>query len=210
MPLDSRVRLTVIVDWVQQTRSPGSLNEAGTPTEFLAGLQKIRTSGPADIKTRQVVGSLKIEPTADTFTVTNNSRFFIDQLSFSCEVARGQAVYFTWDVGFKTKGDVHSPIDWLVPHTTRQVGTDGETLTLLHNAVKDYENLGPKQVSWLLHKYPLSNCHALDVSDATEDDPIKRQAMIDKCHEQSSDLWVQAACVTEGDKKIEAAHGDAK
>lgn len=186
----------------------GSLNESGTPDEFVAKLQKVRASGPADVKTRQVLESLSIGVDADSFTVTNHSSFFIDQLSFSCDVARGQSVHFEWDVGY-LGNNPEGQIDWLKPNTTgRSLVQNNGRVTLLHNDMKDYENLGPNQVSWLLHKYHFSDCRPLDISDATEDDPIKRQARIDKCHEESSDALTRAACVTEGDNN--AARGGAK
>jgi hypothetical protein len=182
----------------------GSLNESGTPVEFLAGLQKVRVNGPADVKTQQVLESLSIGVGEDSFTVTNNSKFFIDQLSFSCEVVHNQFVYFTWDAGF-AGGIGKSPIEWLLPGTKDRylVQRNGE-VTLLHNDIHNYENLGPNQVSWLLHKYHFSNCRALDISDATEDDPIKRRAMIDKCNATLEDSMFAAACVAEGDTKAKA------
>ena len=179
----------------------GSLNEKGTPNDYLAGLQRSRRDGPADVKTRQALESLSIGVASDTFTVTNTSSFFIDQLGFSCDVARGQSVYFLWDVG--SAGDNNNPfkhIFWLVP------GTKGRSLTqnngqvrLLHNDANDDEYLGPNQVSWLLHKYDFSNCRPLDISDATENSPIKTQSQVDKCKEKAKDAVDELACGAAGD-----------
>lgn len=155
----------------------GSLNESGTPSEFLAKLQATIKDGPEDVRTRQAVEGLKVsvDDSRGSFEVANNSVFYIDQLSFGCEIGKGQFVYFTWNVG--VVGDnVWSPVDWLVPKASHHLlSSSHENLLLLHNEQKSDESLGASQLAWLIHNYKLHDCRALDIADATEDDPRKRE-----------------------------------
>jgi hypothetical protein len=177
----------------------GTLNESGKPNDFVAGLEKTRERGPQDIKTRQVTEAMSLNVGADSFIVNNRSGFWLDQFSFSCDVGHEQPIYFLWDAGWGGAGD---QIDWLLPNTKgRALTQDKGEITLLHNDQNDNEKLGPNHVSWLLHQYHFRNCHVLDISDATEDNPIKRQTMIDDCHRESDDPWTQEACVEEGGKQ---------
>jgi hypothetical protein len=156
----------------------GSLNETGKPDSFLATLQTRLIGQDQDVKTQQAIEGLHVEVDAlqSNFVVSNTSQFYLDQLSYACDVAKRQFVYFIWDAG-TAKEDVWSPIQWLIPQTTRRAffSSPHETLTLIHNDVKANETLDKSQVSWLIHKYSFHDCVVLDVADATEDDPRKKE-----------------------------------
>lgn len=157
----------------------GSLNENGTPNELLAKLQARRAGQEEDVKTQQATEGLRVDvdPTVSNFVITNSSGFYLDQLSFACDIGKHQFVYFTWNVGTSTD-NVWSPIQWLTPQTKRRAffTSPHEGLTLIHNDVKDYESLDRNQVAWLTHKYTFHDCVVLDVADATEEDPRAKQA----------------------------------
>jgi hypothetical protein len=154
----------------------GSLNEAGNPSEFLSKLEARVKDGPEDVKTKQAAEGLKITVDASrgSFDVANNSGFYIDQLSFACEIERKQFVYFTWDVG--TAPANIWVVDWLAPRASRRVfSSNSEQLSLLHNEPTNYESLGASQLAWLIPNYKMHDCKVLDIADATEDDPRKKE-----------------------------------
>jgi len=180
----------------------GSLNEPGTPSEWLAKLQARMTDGPQDVKNMQAIQGLtvSIDSNHGTFEVMNDSGFYIDQLTFGCDAGKKQFVFFVWDVGEypsskhpapSADSQTHAPpgfvldrqaddgliIDWLEPRKSRRILSAAtakpDHLTLVHNDPKNDESLGASQLAWIIHNYQLHDCKVLDVADATEDDPRK-------------------------------------
>ena len=153
----------------------GSLNEAGIPDEQLARLQGRMTGNISDVKTQQAVERIQIgiDKQQHLFYITNDSSYFLDQLSFGCDFGDKQYVYFTWNVGV-IGAYPEGEIQWVKPgtsHRTFPSSADTEYVILLHNSGVPDETLHSSQVSWLLQKYDFHDCRPLDVADATDQDP---------------------------------------
>jgi len=164
---------------LRESSSPprlGSLNAPGIPNLFLAKLEERVRGRGWDVTNQQAAESIRIgvDREQGTFWVTNDSKLYIDQLSFACDVLHHDFVFFTWDV--EVNGALPSgEIQWLIPGQSqrRTFPTSQETshVTLLHNSTNDYETLHPSQVSWLLNKYKFHDCVVLDIADGREQDP---------------------------------------
>jgi hypothetical protein len=160
----------------------GSLNESGTPVEFVAELQSrlkgYLSSGHVGgtIQNQQAIEGLQItvDQQKSAFEVTNNSKYYIDQLSFACDVGRNDFTFFLWSVGVKGEYPA-GEIQWLTPGTNRRSFPDAslpsDHVILLHNDMNNYETLGTSQLNWLIRKYEPHDCLVLDVSDAREEKP---------------------------------------
>jgi hypothetical protein len=158
------------------------LNDNGTPNEYVAKLQSrlkdFQESGRVggSIQNQQAVEGLSISlsPERGAFTVANSSDYFIDQVTFACEVDENGFVFFIWSVG--AKGEYpNDQIEWLAPATNGRTFPDpavpSDHLTLLHNDSTNDEVLNSTQVKWLVRSHRPTSCVALDGWDATEKPP---------------------------------------
>jgi hypothetical protein len=153
----------------------GSLNEPGIPNEFLAKLESRVKGEINDVKSQQALEGIKvgIDNQHHSFFVTNDSDYFLDQLSFACDVGHKQFVYFTWDVGV-IGSYPEDEIQWVIPKTQRRLfpaEINTEKVALLHTANTANETLRSSQVNWLLQKYSFHDCVPLDIADGRQEDP---------------------------------------
>jgi hypothetical protein len=177
----------------------GSLNESGTPSRFLATLQSRVWGNFGDIKNQQALENIQVgtDKTESLFYVADHSKYFIEQLSFACDVGRNQFIFFTWDVGVDETPA--RAIQWLIPDTPHRLfpaTRPAEVVVLLHNSPDNNEALSPSQVSWLIRKYKPHNCVPLDIADGREEDPrIARITPPDK-----GDVFDREAGCQEGER----------
>lgn len=129
-----------------------------------------RVSGT--VKDQQIIQGLRIGVDKEHFFVRNISNFYIDQLSFACDVDRKQFVFLIWNVASEEVSGKFK-IEWLVPQTSyRAFPNPKEPLILIHNDSSNNESLHFNQVQWLIRTYKPHDCVPLDVaSDAQEEDP---------------------------------------